>query len=189
MGSNLSQPGRAPGSLYCLARETYSAESPQWGGSMYLKSAPVTQHALESLSLLSKVTRSPPSPGHMEPKPHASWWASNQNPFAKHRSPTPRPHPLHFSGYLLRSASAEPGTRAHQDGEVSSSVGDTTIHPDTQAGTPGIILGSPSPPSLICHHTLLSGLQIRIFLNLSASEDPHSCCLDAGPDQKCLSQI
>lgn len=82
---------------------------------MYHKAAPHLSVLLLRASLLSKVTRFPPSPGHMEPKPHASLWVSNQDLFAKPRILFHHCH-VHSAGYLLRSASAEPGTRVHQSG-------------------------------------------------------------------------
>ena len=83
---------------------------------MYHKAAPLSQcAALKSISVFSKVTRFPPRPGPMEPKPRASLWISNQDLFAKPRILHHLCH-RHFSGYLLRSALAEPGTRGHQSG-------------------------------------------------------------------------
>lgn len=110
--------------------------------------------------LLSRVTRSSPSPG-----------PSNQDPFAKQGLPYA----------LLRLPSeislSRPGTRAHQRQGLFG-MGSTTIHPETQTRTPGISLDSSlSPcPNLVYYHTLLFGL-LRIFLNLSTSQDPHGCCL------------
>jgi len=79
------------------------------------KQHPYLSVLLLRASLFSKVTRFPPSPGPMEPKPHASLWVSNQDLFAKPRILHHLCHG-HFSAYLLRSASAEPGTRTHQSG-------------------------------------------------------------------------
>lgn len=53
-----------------------------------------------------------------------------------------------------------------------------TLKPELQA----LPLTPLSPYALIYHHTLSPGL-LRIFLNLSASEDPQGSCPNTGPDQ------